>query len=473
MRTSKKERSEYYSLTNNSRRNVMVAVVTVLAALALMTTINANQVFADDQPSSSAEAAVVMSATTGEVVYSNHGDRKLPMAGAAKLMTAMVVLDNMHSNNELKNTVQMDAVSDEQGDFFQKDETVSVNDLLYAMLINDSDEAAYALAVYSAGSVSTFTDQMNQKASQMGLLNTKFANPSGANQDGQYSTAEDVGDMLKTAMTYKKIRKILGTKTYSMDATDKSAARTLTSRNELLTGGGDGSLAYPGVYGGILSHENVPPSTDDGGDARDSTVFAVIAEQDDMSMMVILMNDPDSARVTDATALLDYGFKNVTKKVISKAGVEKGKVMVRHGASTRVPVYTEKKAYVYIPPEGSSSLVQVKAEVNKKLTAPVKAGTKAGELKIYVADEYQGSVDLVVKNDIPAGWFPSYIYISNRTTVIIGVILLVILLIFLRLLQIRRRNLRRRKARRQAKIREMALKEMKIEEDRRKRDWYF
>ena len=150
----------------------MVAILSVLTALTLMTTISVTPAFAEDAPAPSAEAAVVMSATTGEVIYSNHGDRKLPMAGAAKLMTAMVVLDNMHNYKELKNKIQIDSVSDDQGDLFQKNETVSVNDLLYALLINDSDEAAYALAVYSSGSVATFTGQMNQKASQMGLLNT-------------------------------------------------------------------------------------------------------------------------------------------------------------------------------------------------------------------------------------------------------------------------------------------------------------
>ncbi len=473
MRTCKTKRLEIFPAGKLNKRSMMVAVLSVLTALTLMTTISVTPAFAEDAPAPSAEAAVVMSATTGEVIYSNHGDRKLPMAGAAKLMTAMVVLDNMHNYKELKNKIQIDSVSDDQGDLFQKNETVSVNDLLYALLINDSDEAAYALAVYSSGSVATFTGQMNQKASQMGLLNTKFTNPSGANEEGQYSTAVDTGKMLKAAMKYQKIRKILGLTSYTMKATDMSQERTLTSRNELLTGGEDGNLKLSGIEGGILSHETVPPSTDEGGTPVDSTVFAVIGERDGMAVMTILMNEPDNKRVEDATNLMNYGFKNVTKKIISKEGVDKGKVRVRYGEETRVPVYTASKGYVYIPPEGSNSLVQVKTDIYSSLKAPVKAGTKAGELKIYVADEYQGSVDLIVKQDVKTGWFPSSIYISNRATIIICVILLAIFAVFLRIIQIRRRNIKRKKARRKAKAMEIARRQLEIEEDRRKRNWYF
>ena len=128
---------------------------------------------------------------------------------------------------------------------------------------------------------------------------------------------------------------------------------------------------------------------------------------------------------------------------------------------------------VYIPPEGSNSLVQVKTDIYSSLKAPVKAGTKAGELKIYVADEYQGSVDLIVKQDVKTGWFPSSIYISNRATIIICVILLAIFAVFLRIIQIRRRNIKRKKARRKAKAMEIARRQLEIEEDRRKRNWYF
>ena len=159
MRTCKTKRLEIFPAGKLNKRSMMVAVLSVLTALTLMTTISVTPAFAEDAPAPSAEAAV------------------------AKLMTAMVVLDNMHNYKELKNKIQIDSVSDNQGDLFQKNETVSVNDLLYALLINDSDEAAYALAVYSSGSVATFTGQMNQKASQMGLLNTKFTNPSGANEE--------------------------------------------------------------------------------------------------------------------------------------------------------------------------------------------------------------------------------------------------------------------------------------------------
>lgn len=127
----------------------------------------------------------------------------------------------------------------------------------------------------------------------------------------------------------------------------------------------------------------------------------------------------------------------------------------------------------YVPKEGSDSLIRTQTIIYDKLEAPVKAGTKAGELQVYVADELTGTVDLVVKEDVKTGWFPSYLYISNGLTILIAAVLLCLLYFVLRIRRIRRRKRLLAERRRKQKIREIALREYEIEEDRKRRNWTY
>ena len=192
-----------------------------------------------------------------------------------------------------------------------------------------------------------------------------------------------------------------------------------------------------------------------------------------MNLVVVLFDEAEGKSPGDATKLFNYGFKKATQKVIIKKGVKIGKVKVKHGAKTRLKVYTASKGFVYIPPEGSDSLIKTEPVIFNNVEAPLKAGDKVGEYRIYVANELTGTVDLVVKEDVKIGWTPSYIYISNMTTVIICLILFIIILLFVRARNIKRRKKRMRARKHKEKIREIAKKRLEIEEDRRRRNWTY
>ena len=464
MRTNSSEYQGENFLRSKTMK-LVVAVLSVFMTLALMTTINANEAYAASaEPSISADSAIVMSASTGETVYASHELRKMPMADSVKFMTAMVVIDNMHSSSEFKNKVQITSAIAKSGDTFAVNESVSVRDLMYAMLMSSSDEAATALAIYSSGSVSAFVSQMNAKTQELGLTNTHYVDPTGAYDTEQYSTAADTAIITQKAFRYSNIKKMSRTLTHQIAATNSSKAKTVTNTNDLLTGGTGGSLKYSGMYGGIIGHLTKPQT---------ASTYVGIAEKDDMSLIVVLLGEPEASRAKDAKALLDYGFSNVTRKVIVKADKNVGKIKIKHGAKTRVSVYTAGKGFVYIPPEGGKSLVKTRTVIYDNLTAPVKAGTKAGEYRIYVADELTGTVDLIVKDDVKTGWFPSYIYISNLMSVIIGIVIVIIVYFLLRARATRRRKRRQKERERKEKILEIARKQMEIEDDRKRRNWTY
>ena len=251
-----------------------------------------------------------------------------------------------------------------------------------------------------------------------------------------------------------------GESSHTVKVTDGDGDKKITNTHPFMTG----SDSYKGFKGGTYSKLT---------EQEGKEVFLAYVTHNDMSLVVVLFDEAEGKSAEDATKLFNYGFKKATQKVIIKKGVKVGRVKVKHGAKTRMKVYTSGKGYVYIPPEGSDSLVKTEAVIYNNVEAPLKSGDKVGEYRIYVANELTGTVDLVVTEDDKVGWLPSYIYISNMMTVTICVILFVIFLLLVRARNIRRRRKRLRARKHKEKIREIARQRLEIEEDRRRRNWTY
>jgi serine-type D-Ala-D-Ala carboxypeptidase (penicillin-binding protein 5/6) len=432
----------------------MVVILSVLLALTGVTTLFVQRTYAESQPSIDADAAIVVSASTGEEVYSLHKDRKLSPGSLTKLMVAMVVVDQMHDQSEYKNKITITAKVDKLGDIYNQGDRITVRDLMASLLMEDSDEAALALALYSSGSRGKFIQAMNARAQELGLENTHYTNVTGRVDTLQYSTAEDSAAIIQEALTYSTIEKYLTADTYAMES--KATSKTATLQHQ-------DTFQYRGL---TLSLQAKLTS----GAAYNSMALAT---RDGMKLLTVILGTPKAEKNDVRTTLLDYGYRNVTMQTIVKQGKQMGKIKIRHGARTRIPVYTETKGYVYVPEEGSDSLIRTETVIYKKLKAPVKAGTKAGEYRIYVADKLTGTVDLVVKEDVETGWFPSYIYISNTASIVILVVLTIVLALVARIIQVKRRRKKKAMLRRKRRAQEIARRELEMEEDRRRRNWTY
>ena len=145
------------------------------------------------------------------------------------LMTAMVVIDNMYNENELNNTVEINEKLTTYGNDFMLGETVKVGDLLNAMLVNGSHQAAEALSRYSASKRKIFISEMNSKAMELGLMDTQFTNPSGKYDAQHYSTAHDCAVITQSATRYQLIKNAFArrntTFTVTSDSGDREVAR--------------------------------------------------------------------------------------------------------------------------------------------------------------------------------------------------------------------------------------------------------
>ncbi|MBQ6439823.1 MAG: D-alanyl-D-alanine carboxypeptidase [Mogibacterium sp.] len=460
--------------SNTARiRKQMVAIISVI--LILVTTIGyialfdvyaegENTVVPKKAPSVSASSYMVMSGSTSEKVASKHSDRKMQPGKITMLMTAMVVLDNMYDERELKNTVETGNTIADYGDTFKEGEAASVGDLLNAMLVGGDVQAAELLAKYSASSRDIFVNEMNSKCMELGLMDTLFTNASGRYDIVSYSTAADLAVITQAAYRYQAVKDALAKRSVTIAVVEKKKKKPreieFKSTDPLFTGNEKTEYAY--TKGGILGLVD---------ESVNSAQFAAIATKDDMQMIVVLMDSAKENTAREATSLFEYADAKVTKNTIVKKGKLSGFARVRGGAVTRVAAYTETKGFAYVPPEGSDSLIQTQVALYDDLNAPLNKGDKVGEFRIYVADELKGTVDLVIKDNVPLGWYPSRFYISNTATIVICAVLFLLLVLLLRIGHVRRRRAKRREAIRRQKIRELARKQLEIDEDRKRREW--
>lgn len=417
------------------------------------------------KPDVSATSYVVMSGSTSEMVIEHHAQRKMSPGRITMLMTAMIVLDNMHNDKELENTVDINKAIAEFGDSFKSGDSIKVGDLLDAMLIGGSEEAAEALSRYSASKRKIFIKMMNSKAMELGLMDTQFVNPTGAYSTKQYSTATDCAKITQAAIRYQKIQEIFEKSKVEFEVTGKDGARVVgfRSTNPLLVSNKPSGL-YKYTKGGISGAVGEPVK---------GSQYAGIATVDDMQLIVVLMDSKAETLAGEAKGLFEYGDTKVTKQVYVKANEKVGVAKVRGGEKTKIPVYTATKGFVYVPPEGSEDLISDEVYIYSDLEAPLTDGDKVGEYRIYVADELKGTVDLIIKKSVNPGWFPSRYYISNVATIVIGAVLFLILLLVARILYVKWRKRKMREARRARRLEEIARQQMEIDEDRKRRNWTY
>jgi serine-type D-Ala-D-Ala carboxypeptidase (penicillin-binding protein 5/6) len=230
-------------------------------------------------PAISAAAAVVYDVDAGQTLYALHEHQPLPPASTAKLMTALLTLQ--HGDLTAKTTVSHKAATTGGSTMgLQPGETLTIEDLLYGLLLPSGNDAAMALAEYVGGDEAAFVAQMNRIAAQMGLRETHFVNPHGLDDPQQLASAADLLALARADLAYPVFAKIVATQSMTV------AGHALASTNELLG-------AYPGADGVKTG------TTDEAGQCLVASVT-----RGGHRLLVVLMHSQD--RYADARLLLDF-----------------------------------------------------------------------------------------------------------------------------------------------------------------------
>lgn len=188
---------------------------------------------AEDAPHVSASAYVLMDAASGKVLTEGNAHVRRPMASTTKIMTALVVIEALPLDTVV--TVPREAVGVEGSSIYlYEGERITVQTLLYALMLSSANDAAVALAIACDGSVAAFADRMNGKAAQLGLRDTHFCNPNGLHDDAHYTTAHDLARLTCAALQNETFAKIAQTKRHTAPQNGTDATRLFVNHNRLL-----------------------------------------------------------------------------------------------------------------------------------------------------------------------------------------------------------------------------------------------
>ena len=174
----------------------------------------------------SAAAAVLMDADSGRLLYDKNGEKRMLIASTTKLMTALVALEQGGLQQEI--TVTGGHMAEGSSMYLRAGEKLTLEELLYGLLLCSGNDAALAVTECMGGAV-PFVARMNEKAAELGMENTHFANPNGLDDEAHYSTAEDMAKLAAAAMDDPVLRRVASTRTARI------GGRTLTNHNKLLS----------------------------------------------------------------------------------------------------------------------------------------------------------------------------------------------------------------------------------------------
>lgn len=256
-----------------------------------------------------AESAILMDATSGLVLYEKNADKKQFPASITKIMTTLLAIENSSLDEVV--TFSHEAVFGiETGSSHigvEVDEKLTMEQCLYAMMLESANEVCLGVAEHIAGSVDEFVKMMNKRAKELGCKNTHFMNPNGLHNDKHYTTAADMALIAQTAIQNETFRKVTGTKQYTIPKTNKKKEERswIKNHHQMLYGYKYPKYQYEYCIGGKTGYTSKAQST-----------LVTYAQKDDVTLLTVVLKDfgPSYSEneYTDSTRLLNYGFKNFT-----------------------------------------------------------------------------------------------------------------------------------------------------------------
>ena len=338
-------------------KRLIAGTVAVLLAAVLFLPVNVRAI--------SAEKAILLDAATGRILFEKNIDEQSLIASTTKIMTALVICEQCNVLDRMR--IPKEAVGIEGSSMYlQEGEVLTVQELLYGLMLHSGNDAAVALAIYCGGTVEGFVELMNDKARILGLSGTRFANPNGLDAPGHYATARDLAVLAAHAMNNPIFYQTVSTKSV------KIGQRYLTNHNKLLwrVEGADGvKTGYTRAAGRIL----VSSATRNG-----------------RRLICVTINAPDDWN--DHTALLERGFSEFQVQRLVTAGETLGAVEIAGGQAGCVNMLAAED-FDYALADGEKVTTEIVGP--GFVYAPVVLGAEAGFAHLCIDGKSVGKIPLI------------------------------------------------------------------------------
>ncbi|MCK8827103.1 D-alanyl-D-alanine carboxypeptidase [Natroniella acetigena] len=331
------------------------------------------------QPQVNARAAILIDAETGKVLYNKNMHEVRPPASTTKIMTGILAIEygNLAEQVSASNRAAYEGGSSIH---LIPEETLTLRELVYGLLVKSGNDAAVAIAEHIGGSVEEFAEIMNQKAREVGALQTTFKNPNGLPQEGHLTTAYDLAQITRYALENDFFAEVVATPKKRISWPGNAWDRILINTNRLLTR----SEMVDGVKTGYTSAAG--------------KCLVASATKNGQQLISVVLKGGDVWN--DSLTLLSYGFNNYSKVDIITKGELIKEIEFRNGKQLGLKAADEFR--LAIDNESQINLKQV-IDLNQDIRLPVEVGEKVGKLSIYDSDEQLlGRVDLIADRDIEA-----------------------------------------------------------------------
>ena len=332
-----------------------------------------------------AKSAILMEASTGEIIFEKNSHEKLHPASMTKMMSMLLILENIEKgviNWDDIVTVSSNASSMGGSQILlETNEQMSVSDLFKGIAVASGNDAVVAMAEKIAGTEEEFVNMMNKRANELGLTDTNFKNCHGLDDANHYSSASDMAKIAMELVKHEKLFEYTSIyEDYLREGTDRKFWLVNTNKLVRFYSGADGlKTGYTGEAGFCLT---------------------ATAKRNGMRIIAVVMGEPDSkTRTSDVSSMLDYAFAQYetetflsTESILDTININKGK-----------------KEYVNIVPKENVTILNKKTDNKKNATynlemydikLPLRKGDTVGKLSVYVDDNLYRDIDVTVSDDI-------------------------------------------------------------------------
>lgn len=373
---------------------LMLSIITMMS-----NTVAFGEVYVENDklsaPNIEAQSAILMDMNSGRVIYSKNPDEQLYPASTTKILTGIMALELANMQDVVTaDLASLAPITNEDSHMgILIGEHLTMEQLINGMLIYSANDAANVIATHISGTSEHFVELMNQKAQELGAINTHFTNTYGIQDEDHYTTASDLAIISRYAMQNPQFREIVGRKVYNIPATNKyTTERILPSTNLFLSTFRSDKYYYPAVNGIKTGHTN---------SAGFCLVSSAKVENTELLCVVLKANSQEMC-YSNSRALFDYGFKNYQYRALATAGevISDSKVYEAKD-DERVAFTVTEDVSALLPKDAElSEIVETVIDLPEKIKAPIKKGDVIGKVSYNYKTQMIGYSDLVATNDV-------------------------------------------------------------------------
>ena len=403
-----------------------------------------------------AKAALLIDLNTGRVVYEQDADERVYPASLPKIMTCLIALENGNLSDVV--TVSESALSDLDADSsvagLVVGEQMTLENLLYCMMVVSGNDACNVIAEHIAGSVTDFVRMMNQRAYELGCTNTHFSNPHGLHDESHYTTARDLSIITQAALKSENFRQIVDTYEYQLpDDNMRQNIPKLKTTNMLIYRSLSNTLYYPRAHGiktGYTSQAGRCVISEATGDGLDLLGIVCGAATTILDSGDLLMEN-----FTECASLFDYGFDNYSYLTLMSPLYPVDQVKINNSAGAEaVAVAPQDEIKVLLPNDYDPDQLVTDIQLNSEsVDAPVREGDVLGSATVTYAGELLGQTKLLAITDVARSEISSaaagtgaYIQKNWWKWVVIAIFAAIgVILVLIVLYQLRKRRYRRKR----------------------------